>query len=179
MRPSSTASINVATLTFAVVASLLPWPGAARATDPASEALMLCERVETAAPSERIAMLTRGLSLAEQAVAADDENPYAHFAVFCHLGKRLQLEGPNLSQLGSIRRLRKEIDTTLRLAPDYPEALVAKGAFLLKLPRMLGGDPEEGERTLRRALELAPRNPDARLYLAQARDADGDDSAVP
>ena len=35
----------------------------------------------------------RGEALATQAVALDDENADAHFAVFCNLGELLRLDG--------------------------------------------------------------------------------------
>ena len=55
---------------------------------------------------------------------------------------------------------------TLALAPDYPAALAAKGEMLVELPRLLGGDPQEGERLLRRAVALDPDDPRMRLRLA-------------
>jgi len=138
------------------------------AFDPATESLALCDSVDRVPPAERAPLLAYGLALAEQAVALDGRNARAHFAVFCHLGKQMQLEGVRLEHLRTIGRLRREIDTTLQLAPDYPDALVAKGAFLLSLPWVFGGDHVEGERCLIRALELAPEHTAARLYLAHA-----------
>ena len=53
----------------------------------------------------------------------------------------------------------------MALAPNHAEALAAKGALLIKLPRWLGGDRREAEVWLRRALAVDPANATARAYL--------------
>ena len=108
---------------------------------------------------------------------ANPQDAVAHFAVFCNLGKRLELErhGAGLfATLGDLRRVQREIDITLALAPDYPAALAAKGQMLVELPRLLGGDPREGERLLRRAVALDPEDPRMRLMLANIVQAAGE-----
>jgi len=57
---------------------------------------------------------------------------------------------------------------------DEANALVGKAALLYYTPRLLGGDPVEGERLLRHALAVAPGYLDARLALARLLDARGD-----
>src|SRR3989442_14649217 len=141
--------------------------GAGRAADPpgsprASQALAVC-LADAATPAERRANLARGLALAEEAVAADERDPKAHFAVFCNLGNDLKLRGVALQSLFAMRRLRREIDRTLELAPDYADALVGKGELLIGLPRLLGGDATEGERLLRAALRVDPDFVEAHL----------------
>ena len=77
--------------------------------------------------------------------------------MFCNLGKRLEMKRRDeglFATLGELGRVRKEIDTALALAPDYPAALAAKGEMLVELPRLFGGDLQEGERLLRRAVAL-------------------------
>ena len=73
-----------------------------------------------------------------------------------------------------MRRLRREIDRTLELAPDYADALVGKGELLCELPRVLGGDAAEGERLLRAALRVDPGFIEARLGLVRALAARGE-----
>lgn len=123
---------------------------------------------------EKAALLERGLTLAEKAVAADGNDAQASFAVFCNLGERMRLAGLSFSSLSGLRRLRSAVDRTLELAPDYPDALHGKGALLLGTPRLLGGDAAEGERLLRRALAIDPDCSGARLDLARALMARGD-----
>ena len=160
--------------TWAIAAVLLAGPLTSARSDtlPGSprglEALALCDfAAEEHDIAARAALLDRGLALAEQAVASDDGDAAAHFAVFCNLGRRLQLHPISFDSLMSIRRVRREIDRTLALTPNAPGVLTAKGIMLLELPRLLGGDPPEGERLLRRALEIEPDFADARRALAE------------
>jgi len=138
-------------------------PGSRRA----NKALALCER-EAGSVEEKRALLARGLKLAEEAVAEDDGDAKAHFAIVCNLGKEMELRGASVGNLIALRRLRREMDRTLELAPDYADALLAKGALLCGLPRLLGGDREEGERLMRAALEVDPEYLGAHLTLAKA-----------
>jgi tetratricopeptide (TPR) repeat protein len=148
-----------------------------RAADPpgspgANEALAIC-RQKAATPAEKRVLLARGLALAEQAVEADERDPKAHFAVFCNLGTEMELRGVSISSVVAVRRLRREIDRTLELAPDWSDALLAKGSFLVELPRFLGGDGKEGERLIRAALAIEPDFIEAHLRLARALDRRG------
>src|SRR5439155_974406 len=132
----------------AAAVALLALACCARAADPpgsprANQALAVC-LAAAASPEERRANLARGLALAEEAVAADERDAKAHFAVFCNLGNDVKLRGVAVTSLFAVRRLRREIDRTLELAPDYADALVGKGEFLCELPRLLGGDAAEG-----------------------------------
>ncbi len=60
----------------------------------------------------------------------------------------------------------------MELQPNYIDAIVAKGALLIELPWLLGGDEDEGERLLRRALQLDADFEPARARL-EALDPDG------
>lgn len=134
----------------------------------AEESLRSCAQADELSGADQLAMLTHGLQLADAAIAADDHDAKAHFAAFCNLGKRLRVDAAGFSSWTNYRRLRRELDATLALAPDDPDALAGKGALLLHLPRLLGGDTVEGERLLRRALEIEPDNRAARRHLEEA-----------
>ncbi|MEW6273104.1 MAG: hypothetical protein AB1689_27825 [Thermodesulfobacteriota bacterium] len=135
----------------------------------AREAVSLCLRSVTVSGDEREALLERGLEVAERAVAASDRDAKAHFAVFCNLGRKLEAQGPSLAALAEIKRVRAAIDRALALEPRFVDALVAKGAVLVRLPGVLGGDEDEGERLIRQAVALA---------LAKALAEKGDDDAA-
>lgn len=145
----------------------------------ARQAVTLCldaARVEDDA--QRADMLQRGLDGAEHAVAENANDAKAHFAVFCNLGRKLEEDGASIAGVANVSRLKSEIDRALALEPGFVDAMTAKGSFLVKLPVLLGGDADEGERLLRRAVELAPNHAPARLELARALDEKGDEHAA-
>ena len=127
-------------------------------TAKAREALRWCAAGDAAAPlPDRVTILSRGLQCAEEAAHADPADATAHFAVFCNLGKLTRLRRGTagwMALLGDIARAERELDLALQLAPDYPDAVAAKGQMLIELPRRLGGDPETGRALLRRASTL-------------------------
>lgn len=89
----------------------------------------------------RVAHFEKGQVLGEQAVALDDRSAEAHFALFCNLGELMRVDGElSITSVMGFRRMTKELDRTLELAPDHLDAMSAKGTFLVRLPSMLGGD---------------------------------------
>jgi len=124
--------------------------------------------------TSRVGHFEKGQALGEQAVALDDRSAEAHFALFCNLGELMRLDGEvSISTVMGFRRMTKELDRTLELAPDHLDALSAKGTFLLRLPSLLGGDREKGEKLLLYVLLKAPQSVNARLSLAKTYCADG------
>ncbi len=182
--------LGMAVLTSRSVGAADP-PGSQAARD----ALALCDAPKDAPEAARADSYARGLALAEHAIDADGKDAVAYFAAFCNRGRRMELAGRSIRNVVEVRRLRSDIDHAVALAPDWPDALAGKGRLLLDLPRVLGGDPAEGERLLRRALDLDPHETAARVRLAHAladrgakdqarteaeraaRDATGDDAA--
>jgi len=157
-------------LACALVVAMPSATWAVPAGSPASiAALKACDAVDEIAESERDAAIERGLVKAEATVAADAGDARGHFALVCYLGKRMERAGISLRQITDLRRLRRELDTTLDLAPGDADALLAKGALLLKLPRLLGGDRDQAEALLRQALVAEPDNTAVRCYLAEAQ----------
>lgn len=124
------------------------------AHEPAVRALQLCRSAERLEDGERTARLHAGLRLAETAVAKDEADARAHFAVFCNLGKLVEQQGMGLGTMRAVRRLQHEIDRSLELAPNYVDALEAKSILLSRLPGWLGGDREEAAHLLAKAEAL-------------------------
>lgn len=165
-------TLIAATMLVALAASAQAEPVA---TADAREALERCYDADRLAEDARREALERGLVIAERAVASAPDDPTAHFAAFCLRGKRVELDGLSFRLLGEVRRVREHVDRALALAPDWPTALAGKGAMLMTLPRLLGGDAAEGERLLRRAIALDPTSDGARDTLARLLpDADDD-----
>ena len=124
--------------------------------------------------ASRVGHFEKGQTLGEQAVALDDRSAEAHFALFCNLGELMRVDGEvNITSVMGFRRMTKELDRTLELAPDHLDALSAKGTFLLRLPSMLRDDREKGEKLLLYVLLKAPQSVNARLSLAKTYCADG------
>lgn len=124
--------------------------------------------------TNRVGHFEKGQALGEQAVALDDRSAEAHFALFCNLGELMRIDGElSITSVMGFRRITKELDRTLELAPEHLDALSAKGTFLLRLPSLLGGDKEKGEKLLRYVLLKSPQSVNARLSLAKIYCADG------
>jgi tetratricopeptide (TPR) repeat protein len=122
---------------------------------------------------DRKAHFDRGQELGERAVAADDQDADAHFALFCNLGELLRLDGETITSVIGFRRMMSELDRTLELNPQHTDALAAKGTFLIRLPRLLGGDAEKGEQMLRQVIRMDPNAVSSRLTLAKTCEARG------
>jgi tetratricopeptide (TPR) repeat protein len=115
-----------------------------------------------------------GQALAQRAIALDDHNADAHFALFCNMGELMRLDGESVSAALGVHRLMAEVDRTLELDPRNTDALAAKGTLLLRLPRLLGGDAQRGEAMLREVIREDPTAVTSRLTLAKTCDARGE-----
>jgi tetratricopeptide (TPR) repeat protein len=132
----------------------------------ARRALDCLRRGEDALDREaRVAAYREGLAYARQAVAADDGNADAHFAVFANNGRLLLLEGatPNPIMLVQAQR---ELERALEINPNHANALAARGGLYRQLPWLLGGNLHKAEECLRRAIALNPTAVGARIELA-------------
>jgi tetratricopeptide (TPR) repeat protein len=156
-----------------VLGSALLAPATWAESTKAQQAIELCDSVGHLPGDERLKRAEKALALAEQAIAENDQNPKAHYAVFCSLGLQLEHASINTSTLSSLKRVRREIDRALELDPDYVDALMGKGALLVNTPRFFGGDVAGGEKLLRRAIALDPNHMEAHLQLAKSLAARG------
>ena len=122
----------------------------------------------------RLADFERGKSLALQAVKIDERNAEAHFALFCNMGELMRIDGESISSVFQLRRLMGELDKTLAIDPGHTDALSSKGQLLVRLPRLLGGDVQQGEAMLRQVVQKDPNAFTSRLALAKTCEARGD-----
>lgn len=157
-------------LAFALAAAGVraePTPTASRdAAALARRAVECLQRGEDATdPAQKRAAYEEGLALAERAVALDEHNADAHFAIFGNRGRILLLDGtvPNPVSLMSVNR---SLDRALELDPDHTDALAAKGGLYRQLPWMLGGSLSLAEHCLTKAIALDPNAVGARIELA-------------
>ena len=160
-------------MSAALVAALCLDGGRAQATEAsatslAQQALAECEAGrQTADRAARERRFSRGLELARRAVSLDDRSADAHFSVFCNQGEAMRLDGESIRDVIGLRSLLRELDRTIELAPNHAGALSAKGTFLVRLPRVLGGDVDRGEAMLHRVIHLDPTAISARIGLAR------------
>ena len=152
---------------------------AARANGLSSEraaaALDACkdtDRLPGASRQQKLDYIAKVVEMGEAAVATDEHDASAHLALFCALGKQVELAGISWRALGRLQRVKAEIDRSVELAPRDPDGLVAKGELLRRLPGPLGGDRAEGIALFRRALAIKPNHVAGRIYLARAMAAD-------
>lgn len=138
------------------------------AVDLSREAMEECQRGRIATDREiRLVHFERGKQMAEQAIHLDSRYPNAHFSFFCNLGERMRLDGETLTAVMEYGRLMEALDTALMLNPDYLDAISAKGMLLVRLPWVMGGDPEKGEVLLKRVVKEDPTAINARIGLAR------------
>src|SRR5262245_4116711 len=164
-----------ALVAVAVLALLSPTRAAQSASDLARQAMEECKQGQSAGSRDaRKEHFERGEALATQAVALDDRNADAHFGVVCNLGELLRLDGEKITSIFSLRRLLSEVDRTLQLDPNHVDAMATKGTLLVRLPRMFGGDPVEGERLLREVVQRDDQAVTSRIALAKTCEARGD-----
>jgi len=166
------------------------WPHAARAAASAEarhQAQILADQAldslrhgeDLADKQEKMATYQRGLELASRAVALDDENPDAHFAVFGNKGRILLLEGVGANPI-SLLQVNRDLERALELNPNHADALTAKGGLYRQLPWVLGGSLEVAEDCLTKAIRLDPEAVSARIELAATyRDMGQPERAVP
>jgi len=117
------------------------------------------------ATSTRLAAYREGLALAQRALALDDNNADAHFALFANSGRIMLLEGATVNPF-NVLEAHRELDRALELDPNQSDALAAKGGIYRQLPRILGGNLQKAEECLTRSIEINPRAVGARIELA-------------
>lgn len=121
----------------------------------------------TGAEAERRAAYERARRHAARAVALLPSSAEARFALFGAAGRLAQLDGLTASAF-RLFALNRMLDEVLRLDPDHADALAARGGMLVKLPRLLGGDPARGLAYLERSVALDANGIGKRLELAEA-----------
>jgi tetratricopeptide (TPR) repeat protein len=137
------------------------------AQDLASHAVACMKRGEDAlSPEAKLAAYREGLGLAKRALAIDDQNADAHFALFATEGRIMLLEGVTPNPI-SLLKVNQELERCLQLNPNHSDALAAKGGLYRQLPWVLGGNLDKAEECLKRAIEIDPNAVGARIELAR------------
>lgn len=133
----------------------------------ATDAIICMKRGEDALTADaKLAAYREGLGLAKRALAIDDQNADAHFALFATEGRIMLLEGVAPNPV-SLLKVNQELERCLDLNPNHSDALAAKGGLYRQLPWVLGGDLDKAEACLKRSIEIDPNAVGARIELAR------------
>jgi len=115
---------------------------------------------------EKLRLWEKGMGYGKRAMEANPDGKEGHFYYMGNLGAIVQARG-TFSSLWHLGRIKRAMDRTLELDPDFPPALVARAQFLTRVPGLFGGDASEALLLYRRALEVDPGYHLARYHLAE------------
>ncbi len=113
--------------------------------------------------------LDAGISAGKKAVALAPTRVEGHFWLGANLGLQAEDRGPFRGLL-MIDSVRKEMETVIRLDPDYEEAggLRTLARVDYRAPFFKGGDKQRSIQSLLQVLKRYPQNSLAMLYLADS-----------
>lgn len=186
-------SARFARLALAVCLALLPASAAAQSIDDANAAYTEGRFVEAADMGEALGTsdgyalaaksmavyahyeasdeefseaIERAIRMGEEAIAADPNNPDAHYQSAHAVGRYAQRVGAFTAlREGLAGKIRDLLEATLALDPDYVDAMLALGGWHADIAAegfvartMYGGSEEEAVTLFERALELAPES---------------------
>jgi tetratricopeptide (TPR) repeat protein len=109
---------------------------------------------------------SRGLEHGQRAVEVNPDGKEGHFYYMANLGAMAQCKG-TLTSLWKLRKIKREMERTLELDPDWPPILLARAQYLMEMPGIFGGDKEEAMRLCQRVIELDPDH--LPTYVTMAR----------
>jgi tetratricopeptide (TPR) repeat protein len=126
--------------------------------------------------SDKLAAYERGREVAQRAIDVSPESYEAHFWYAVNTGRWGQTSGL-LRSLSILPTLRSEVETVLRLKPDYVPGLRLAGSVSFQTPEFVGGSKTKAEAHFKKGLEIDPRFTGirvdlAKLYIAAARYAE-------
>ena len=171
---------EVAGLTLALVLAAAPAVRAERDATPSGcnglwrATRSLSEAGDRASGDEKIRLLERAIDAGEEAVRRCPERAEPHFWLGASYGRFAEAKG-GVTALRLVGRIRREMEASVRLQPDYAggDAYLALGRLDLSVPGLFGGSRRRGVGWLEEGLRVAPGNLDMRLALAEAYLHDG------
>ncbi|HEX6127337.1 MAG TPA: TRAP transporter TatT component family protein, partial [Pyrinomonadaceae bacterium] len=117
---------------------------------------------------ESDAALKAGRDAGRIASRVEPSKPDGHFWYAANLGE-LAKRSPITVGLGSVGEIRDAMNKVIAIQPDYQGASAYDALAQVELAtRIRGGDAHKAVELLERGLELAPRNTNIRLHLAEA-----------
>jgi tetratricopeptide (TPR) repeat protein len=119
--------------------------------------------------AEKLPYFERGIEAGQRAVTQQPNGVEGHFWLGANYGGYSQETGM-FKALSTIKKMRTEMETVLRLNPRYEEgnAYLALGELDRQLPGILGGDNKRAISYLEQGLSIAPQHMKMKLALAEA-----------
>lgn len=128
-----------------------------------------CYLARRASDAEGLRLLQQGIDAGKKAVAAGPNRVEGHFWLGANFGLFAEEQGP-LKGLMLVDTIRHEMETVVRLDPDFDEAagLRVLGRLYYRAPFWKGGDKKRSIALLEDGLRRFPRNSFTLLYLADS-----------
>ncbi|MBI1762109.1 MAG: tetratricopeptide repeat protein [Acidobacteria bacterium] len=126
------------------------------------------------AKADKLKHFESGIAYAQRAIAQSPNAVEGHFWLGASYGGYSEVKGA-FSALATVKKIRAEMETVLRLNAGYEDAraYLALGELDRQLPRLLGGNVERAITRLEAGLKIAPRNLEMKYALAQAYQENG------
>lgn len=105
--------------------------------------------------AEKEKLYEEAAEAAKKAIALDDNEPKAHFELARALGRLGEYRGV-LQSLGIAADMKRELDITLKLDPNYGAAYHALALWNLKVPWVAGGRAGQVESLFEKSIEVEP-----------------------
>jgi len=121
---------------------------------------------------EKLKHWNKGVEYGSRAIEANPDGKEGHFYYMANIGAIAQLKG-TLTSLWRLRKIKREMDRTLEIDPNYPPALLARAQFLMEMPGVFGGDKEEALRLCARVIRLDPDHLPTYIAIARLLAAEG------
>ena len=112
--------------------------------------------------------LTRGLSAARAAIAAEPHRPEGHFWLAANMGALAESFGLRMG-IRYRGQIRDELETVLRIEPGFQQGSAdrALGRWYFKVPGLFGGSKKKSEEHLRQSLTYDPTSHASLYFLAE------------
>ena len=118
--------------------------------------------------AERRSFLEKGITAAQQAIAAQPNRPEGHFWSAATMGTLAENAGLTTG-LRYRKPVKTELEAVLRLDPSYMEGSADRvlGRWYDKVPGLFGGSKKEAEAHLRASLKYDPTSTVSHFFLAE------------
>jgi tetratricopeptide (TPR) repeat protein len=117
---------------------------------------------------ERRAFLQKGITAAQQAIAAQPNRPEGHFWSAANMGTMAESAGLTAG-LKYRKPVKNELETVLKLDPSFMDGSADRvlGRWYFRVPGLFGGSKTQAEAHLRASLKYDPNSTVSHYFLAE------------